>query len=1041
VALWAGDASTFGSSKAAVTAEGPWSKDGVVGSVHTVPPEDKREARLSLRAVMAFGRDPAECAAFPADCIVATRRLAYVEHRRLTVPVGLYRQCRGVVCPGETTCNIGGTCVPDSLDPAACTAEDGCVLSGDPPTPPGVDAVEVPATDAGADADAPVVLGAPGLSFKDGDPRAGLSEGLIALAPPPPSASATVLGYTLHWTKADGSAPVPLAQVALADGPSVHRLLPQTSVPAGAEFIEARALGYDTLGRSVVSPPVRLRGDNFVRKLDVGTNAGGDSVQEGLALLDPVNKKLLVIGRDPANQVSLRRCEPNGTQCAGRVLDASEDARMNTLGGAILADGPAPALVVAGVSLDFRAVVLLRCAVDGTSCTKRVVPYTPPAGRALALGGLLGVGVGLDPRDGAAVLVVSRLAFLSGPADPIDQGLHLLRCPDGSPCVRTTEGPATTVQSISGTVVSKAEAGVVYVAATLGEAGRSAILRCDPALAACTEQPLPGGGPTETSTGLVAQIDVERRQIFAAYILAGQATASLHALRCGFASGLTTPPSCTSQLVLDGVDAGGVGNTFAAVAAFPDPAGAGAGVVLVGSKVGWRVFRCGTGAPCVEMPLDGAFGAQPTTTIAPLGSRPNAKASLVIDGTGTAARVDLVAPNDDIGGRPVHMRCTEALSSCSVSDVSWTGAAAASVRIGSALGLASSPSGTVYVATTNPAIADRASLFMCDAEGSHCTDAVVESVSQEGRSAGSGVSPQVLYDQERKGVTVVSSDQQAAVNVARSGRPSAFFCDDKGVACTYQQVVTGTTSTVPYWRDPTAAFLRIETRRLWAASTDPGGAVRVSSCADIGGDCRSEPGSFGLGRADTIAVSGHLGIVRLQADAKAAAIVSCSLGAPAVCNGLGDVKVDVMGVLSERAQQIAVALREGGAKALVATVSSRDQFFGPRSVYLYLHTLPASGARPPRKLEIGVGNKSNQPVVAMVLDEPRGHAYVTAGTNTKTQLLRCGIEAGPCEVLYESADIARARPAMHLAASGKHLYVALGDDLNRARPSLLVFDL
>lgn len=121
-----------------------WGPDGAVGTLVSVPRGD-RDAALAVKVVMGIARDPRDClAANYAGCIVARRRLRYVPHERLTLPVPLYARCEGVPCDADTTCNALGTCVSIDVDPSRCSPE-GCGLPGD-----------VDAGDGGSESGAPI---------------------------------------------------------------------------------------------------------------------------------------------------------------------------------------------------------------------------------------------------------------------------------------------------------------------------------------------------------------------------------------------------------------------------------------------------------------------------------------------------------------------------------------------------------------------------------------------------------------------------------------------------------------------------------------------------------------------------------------------------------------------------------------------------------------------------------------------------------------------------------------------------------------------
>jgi len=78
--------------------ETPWGSSGKVGTMVVVP-EDDRNGRLGIRIVMGVTRDPTDCTGQVVDgCIVARRRLSFLEHRTVELPVGLHAACEGVQC-------------------------------------------------------------------------------------------------------------------------------------------------------------------------------------------------------------------------------------------------------------------------------------------------------------------------------------------------------------------------------------------------------------------------------------------------------------------------------------------------------------------------------------------------------------------------------------------------------------------------------------------------------------------------------------------------------------------------------------------------------------------------------------------------------------------------------------------------------------------------------------------------------------------------------------------------------------------------------
>jgi len=130
VAVWSSASGTRGPAPDSVSAE-PWLNDGTVGDLVVVP-RDRVDGPLTLQITMGIGRDASTCSEADATgCIVARRKLAFVPHVGLRVPVVLHLACESVVCSPDTTCNYLGQCVSAAVDPQACANADGCVLEGD----------------------------------------------------------------------------------------------------------------------------------------------------------------------------------------------------------------------------------------------------------------------------------------------------------------------------------------------------------------------------------------------------------------------------------------------------------------------------------------------------------------------------------------------------------------------------------------------------------------------------------------------------------------------------------------------------------------------------------------------------------------------------------------------------------------------------------------------------------------------------------------------------------------------------------------------
>lgn len=96
---------------------------GSIGELVLVPSGD-RGAQIAIEIVAGLGKEA--CAArVPgtslAGCVVARRRLRFVPHTSLELPVELRQECAGVSCPPEETCIAGGSCAPALCADAACS--------------------------------------------------------------------------------------------------------------------------------------------------------------------------------------------------------------------------------------------------------------------------------------------------------------------------------------------------------------------------------------------------------------------------------------------------------------------------------------------------------------------------------------------------------------------------------------------------------------------------------------------------------------------------------------------------------------------------------------------------------------------------------------------------------------------------------------------------------------------------------------------------------------------------------------------------------
>lgn len=518
----------------------PWSDDGVVGSLVVVPPKGLTDAALAVRVVLSRNRAPEECsAADMRDCIVSTRKVSFQPHESLQIPIGLYARCLGVSCADGETCNYLGQCVSETLDGSACRSDTGCVLPGDPPSPPGVK--QIAAVDAGT-ADAPVpVLELPlppAITFRDQDPAPGTVTGALTWTPSP---SVGVLGYEVFHLDPKTNTRVPIANVAAA-GPLQYLFLPGTRVPLAYE-----SLGVVAVRGAVRSSPALTRADNYPRVVDIGAGHGIDIANDHGALFDEQRQQYFIAGR-AGSQLSLRVCAADGSACKMRVAG---EGVVDSMGSARAQLAPAgshfyiPTGFELGGEGHFR---LTRCPLDDGPCTERdlfdVVGNIQSRSTATVA----------DPTNGDALVFTKdsnapfavRLARCAGPLNctvqtvrasssygpglraVVDQpggqvflfttvdnsDLLVTRCPLGAgACVDTANMPGSSDSLFYGSVARDPLQGDLYVANDWG-AG-VAVVRCNAAGANCVSLAFPAAttklASEFASIGFV--IDNHRRRI------------------------------------------------------------------------------------------------------------------------------------------------------------------------------------------------------------------------------------------------------------------------------------------------------------------------------------------------------------------------------------------------------------------------------------------------------------------------------------------------------------------------------------------------
>ncbi len=93
-----------------------------LGSIVLVPSGDQGAA-LTVVATVARGKKPVDCdPAGDLDCVVARRKLRFIPHSPLTIPVDLRAACLGKACGSDTTCVLG-ECLSASFDDPSAVAD------------------------------------------------------------------------------------------------------------------------------------------------------------------------------------------------------------------------------------------------------------------------------------------------------------------------------------------------------------------------------------------------------------------------------------------------------------------------------------------------------------------------------------------------------------------------------------------------------------------------------------------------------------------------------------------------------------------------------------------------------------------------------------------------------------------------------------------------------------------------------------------------------------------------------------------------------
>ena len=276
----------------------PWLSDGLLGDL-VVTPGGSKDEPLTLRVVLGVGRDPAQCTdADSKGCIVARRKLSFVPHTRLRVPVVLWLACEGVVCSEDTTCNYVGKCVSAVVDPNACSSPEGCVLPGDPPgsgvSEAGPVDTGVPEAEAGDTAMPEAEAGDTGDASDTASPSDGGDAGVSSMPQLTAGRSHTCASFgdgTVKCWGQNGAGQLGLGdtQNRGAQPGQMGASLPMVDLGSGRRTIELTA-GYSHTCALLDNGTVKCWGDNDSGELGLGdTMNRGDQPNEMGASLPAVD--------------------------------------------------------------------------------------------------------------------------------------------------------------------------------------------------------------------------------------------------------------------------------------------------------------------------------------------------------------------------------------------------------------------------------------------------------------------------------------------------------------------------------------------------------------------------------------------------------------------------------------------------------------------------------------------------------------------------------------------------------------------------------
>jgi hypothetical protein len=968
------DGSPGGAPVAVSTIAGDWGPDGRLGSLTLVPPASASNARAGVRVLLGKGKSPEACAAqFDAHCIQGTRRFAYQSGHAVTVPVGLYAACLGVLCPGDQTCNYAGKCVSNEIDTSRCDDQAGCILEGDPPSPPGVRGnVPVPIVDAEAPDAASVP--SPTIRFVDRDPRPGFVEGKLDL-----TLEGQADGVRVHWTAENGT---PLGELVSlpASGPLKYAVLPGTRPPAGAMYLEAEALRG-----SLRSSPARVLGDNFLRAVDIGTDRGSDALTDTVVLADEIDKKLLVVGLDLGGRATLRRCEFDGSQCEGRVLDPAGTAR--TVGGlaATLVPSTRQLVVLVGANEGFgekRGAKFLDCTANGDKC---VVKDAGP--------GLMG--------GAPAIVAVTTPAGPRVVAATQAQGLHLVSCPAaalGPACPKYVHGTKGTTGAITSLAFDAAGTGAVHA---IGGTNLAKVT-CSPDLAVCQADKLGDRAceslsACESSTPLHAAASFDF--VAAEMLLAVGTSAGLQTLRCP----LSSQSNCGPARLIDG------NGTTTPRNVTHVPGTSGFVVRHAVGKLPERQTACrGDFFLCTDVVVPDLRGT--AALLRPLAGN---KFEFIVSGSANAN-----------GDRPTVLSFKDVSQSnaFTVADISILPGAgllgnvvAAGTRVAATI---SEGSGGVRLTTQDPSALYRPSLFACGPRGSGCTHrgAWVGTGATEGPLSGSA--PSIMRSEDDRSTIVVTRDAQGPIP-----RLSRWRCSDDQPSCEHRTIIEAN-----WVAGSTPRAVRQGSRLVVVARRSE--RLTLLNCNEAAEDCR-EPLDFFVATGGSVAAltatrAGTVAVSTVTPSA-GAAVFECSLAPTSTCTQVATVPAIFLPLAGTEGPSghyfllgaTVIGLGSGGTNAKVLDCSG-SPWTCTEAFALAL----------PSQVVITVS-------AALAWDNDHQALYIAAmpaNIGDPGSFLRCSGVTKSCDVLREAYGPAGAEPSVLLDSSRNLVTFAYRDAYQLGRP-------